>query len=83
MSEASAEQYRDRLVSFITPNLGKPDKIAWIGEVISIHGYVFRLNPCDYNRPHERLCAATRWFDVRNVIDLKIVGVVSRRTAKQ
>jgi hypothetical protein len=86
MSETSAEQYRGHLISFIVPNpnrhLPSDDPwIGWIGEVISVYSSVFHLAPCDFNHPHNRLCVETQWFDIRNVDDARIVGVVSPRTA--
>ncbi len=91
MTETSAERFRDHLISFIVPqepgrppprlDPKTPDKFGWIGEVISVHGPFFRLAPCDYDHPHNRLCVETLWFDIRNVIDPRIVGVISSRTA--
>jgi len=78
MVETSAEKYRDHLISFVVPNpnrrLPSDDRwIGWIGEVISVDGPVFRLAPCNYDQPHERLNQPTEWFDVRHVRDIKVV----------
>ena len=74
----SAEQYRDRLISFVVPNpnrrLPSDDPwLGWIGMVISVYGHLFRLDPCDFNRPHKRLGEMTHWFDIRHVHYVKIV----------
>jgi hypothetical protein len=81
MTEMSAERFRDHLISFLVPDAGGEEKNALIGVAISVHGPLFRFAPCDYDHPHNRLCAETQWFDIRNVIDPRIVGVVSSRTA--
>ena len=81
MAETSAEQYRDRLISFVVPRkifypplLTCSPWVGQIGRVISVHGPFFRLDPCDFNQPHESLGEQTEWLDIRKIHDPKILG---------
>lgn len=80
MAETSAEKYRDYLISFVVPRkcvqlpiLNDDPWVGRIGRVISVHGPLFRLDPCNYDQPHERLNEPTEWYDIRKVHDVKIV----------
>ena len=80
MAETSAEKYRDHLISFVVPRkcfqlpiLNDDPWVGRIGRVISVHGPLFRLDPCDFNRPHESLRGPTEWLDIRKIHDPKIL----------